>query len=129
VPIQTDVQVKLRTLDVGNNMITVIENISHLTELEEFWVSTKLGVLRSRPPDIPHVSPRFPLTHRHPTTRSRTCAPSTLSSAPSPTSRRSTSRVTRVRPTTARGTGARSCSPSPRSNRLTPRECLQMLRS
>lgn len=33
-------QVKLRTLDVGNNEIEEIENISHLSELEEFWVST-----------------------------------------------------------------------------------------
>jgi hypothetical protein len=33
------VQVKLTTLDVGNNEIEEIENISHLTALEEFWVS------------------------------------------------------------------------------------------
>ena len=32
-------QLKLRTLDVGNNMIEEIENISHLSKLEEFWVS------------------------------------------------------------------------------------------
>lgn len=31
-------QLKLRTLDVGNNMISVVEGISHLTQLEEFWV-------------------------------------------------------------------------------------------
>jgi protein phosphatase 1 regulatory subunit 7 len=33
-------QLKLRTLDIGNNMIEEIEGISHLTELEEFWVSS-----------------------------------------------------------------------------------------
>jgi hypothetical protein len=33
-------QTKLKTLDVGHNMIEEIENISHLSELEEFWVST-----------------------------------------------------------------------------------------
>ena len=31
-------QTKLKTLDVGNNQITTIENISHLSQLEEFWV-------------------------------------------------------------------------------------------
>lgn len=31
-------QVKLTTLDVGNNFIPAIENISHLTQLEELWV-------------------------------------------------------------------------------------------
>ena len=35
-------QTKLRTLDVGNNQITAIEGISHLTELEEFWASYNL---------------------------------------------------------------------------------------
>ena len=30
---------KLRTLDVGNNFIERLENISHLTNLEELWVS------------------------------------------------------------------------------------------
>lgn len=34
-----DTQLKLRTLDIGNNEITVIENVSHLTQLEEFWAS------------------------------------------------------------------------------------------
>jgi len=29
----------LTTLDVGNNEIEEIENISHLIALEEFWVS------------------------------------------------------------------------------------------
>jgi hypothetical protein len=33
-------QAKLRTLDVGNNEIEVIEGIAHLSELEEFWVRT-----------------------------------------------------------------------------------------
>ena len=32
-------QLKLKTLDVGNNQISKIENISHLKNLEEFWVS------------------------------------------------------------------------------------------
>jgi protein phosphatase 1 regulatory subunit 7 len=32
-------QDKLRVLDIGNNMIEKIENISHLKNLEEFWVS------------------------------------------------------------------------------------------
>lgn len=31
-------QPKLRVLDVGNNFITDVENISHLSNLEEFWV-------------------------------------------------------------------------------------------
>jgi Leucine-rich repeat (LRR) protein len=31
-------QVNLTTLDVGNNMIEKIENMSHLTKLQEFWV-------------------------------------------------------------------------------------------
>lgn len=31
-------QLKLTTLDVGNNQIGVIENIAHLKGLEEFWV-------------------------------------------------------------------------------------------
>ncbi len=36
------VQKKLTTLDIGNNKITSVpaEAISHLSELEEFWVST-----------------------------------------------------------------------------------------
>lgn len=32
-------QTKLRTLDIGNNEITAIENVSHLKDLEEFWAS------------------------------------------------------------------------------------------
>jgi protein phosphatase 1 regulatory subunit 7 len=32
-------ETKLTTLDVGNNAITLIENISHLINLEEFWAS------------------------------------------------------------------------------------------
>lgn len=31
-------QPKLRTLDAGNNFIETLENISHLTSLEELWV-------------------------------------------------------------------------------------------
>lgn len=31
-------QLKLQTLDIGNNRIPKIENISHLEALEEFWV-------------------------------------------------------------------------------------------
>ena len=31
-------QVKLRTLDIGNNFIAELENISHLSQLEELWV-------------------------------------------------------------------------------------------
>jgi len=31
-------QTLLTTLDVGNNFIPAIENISHLTQLEELWV-------------------------------------------------------------------------------------------
>ena len=31
-------QLRLTTLDVGNNQIGVIENIAHLKGLEEFWV-------------------------------------------------------------------------------------------
>ena len=30
-------------LDIGNNMIEKIENISHLKNLEEFWVSLSLA--------------------------------------------------------------------------------------
>lgn len=29
---------KLRTLDIANNKVSKLENISHLTLLEEFWV-------------------------------------------------------------------------------------------
>lgn len=36
-------QLKLKTLDIGNNTIEEIENISHLTELEEFWVRPSLS--------------------------------------------------------------------------------------
>lgn len=36
-------QVKLRTLDIGNNQIEEIEGVSHLTQLEEFWVSVMLA--------------------------------------------------------------------------------------
>lgn len=32
-------QKKLTTLDIAANRIKMIENISHLTELQEFWVS------------------------------------------------------------------------------------------
>ena len=31
-------QLRLTTLDVGNNQIEAIENIAHLKGLEEFWV-------------------------------------------------------------------------------------------
>ena len=31
-------QKQLKTLDLGTNFIPVIENISHLTSLEELWV-------------------------------------------------------------------------------------------
>ena len=34
------VQTKLSTFDIGSNRITSIENIEHLKELTEFWVST-----------------------------------------------------------------------------------------
>ena len=33
------VQTKLRVVDIGNNQIPRIENVSHLHNLEEFWVS------------------------------------------------------------------------------------------
>lgn len=36
-------KVKLTTLDIGNNRISLIENITHLKALQEFWVSD--GVL------------------------------------------------------------------------------------
>ena len=38
----TRVQVKLTTLDIGNNFISVIENLSHLKLLEELWVRKSL---------------------------------------------------------------------------------------
>lgn len=31
---------KLRVLDIGNNFIERIENLSHLEDIEELWVST-----------------------------------------------------------------------------------------
>lgn len=31
-------QTKLRVLDLGANKISKLENVSHLSELEEFWV-------------------------------------------------------------------------------------------
>lgn len=36
-------QKKLTTLDIAANRIKKIENISHLTELQEFWVGIKVG--------------------------------------------------------------------------------------
>jgi protein phosphatase 1 regulatory subunit 7 len=36
-------QLKLKTLDVGNNRISKIENIAHLKNLEEFWVGTSVS--------------------------------------------------------------------------------------
>ena len=38
-------QVKLQTLDVAGNKIKKIENLSHLSELEEFWVKKHLTVV------------------------------------------------------------------------------------
>lgn len=38
---------KLKTLDVGANKIEKIENVSHLKELEEFWVSPLFSRLLS----------------------------------------------------------------------------------
>ncbi len=32
-------QTKLTTLDLSNNRIARIENVRHLVEMEEFWVS------------------------------------------------------------------------------------------
>jgi len=37
------VQTKLWGIDVGNNQIPHIENISHLHNLEEFWMSTPVA--------------------------------------------------------------------------------------
>lgn len=39
-------QNKLKTLDIGANFIPAIENISHLTSLEELWV--RLSLTRER---------------------------------------------------------------------------------
>ena len=39
-------QTKLRVLDIGNNFIQDIENVSHLTAIEEFWVSRLLPLVR-----------------------------------------------------------------------------------
>jgi Leucine-rich repeat (LRR) protein len=36
-------QNKLTMLDIASNRIKKIENISHLTELQEFWVSFNLS--------------------------------------------------------------------------------------
>jgi len=38
-------QVNLTTLDVASNRIKVVENISHLIKLEEFWVCVFLSVV------------------------------------------------------------------------------------
>ncbi len=35
-------QVKLRTIDLGNNFVERLEGVSHLTKLEELWVSFAL---------------------------------------------------------------------------------------
>lgn len=40
--IDHNVQLKLRVLDIGNNFIQDIENVSHLTAMEEFWVRAPL---------------------------------------------------------------------------------------
>lgn len=37
------VQNKLTMLDIASNRIKKIENVSHLTELQEFWVSADLA--------------------------------------------------------------------------------------
>ena len=39
-----DALVNLVTLDVSNNFIKRIENVSHLTKLVEFWVSTLIQI-------------------------------------------------------------------------------------
>lgn len=37
-----DQNVKIETLDVAKNRIKIIENIGHLSEMEEFWVSQQM---------------------------------------------------------------------------------------
>lgn len=40
----------MKTLDIGNNEITAIENIQHLVNLQEFWVCSSFGsVFRTEP--------------------------------------------------------------------------------
>lgn len=59
-------------LDIGNNMIEKIENIAHLTNLEEFWVGAP-GVSRSSNDPFADGSSGLDVTdHRQATTRSRT---------------------------------------------------------
>ena len=41
-------QKKLSTFDVGANLIETIENIEHLKELTEFWVSLKFFIVGAR---------------------------------------------------------------------------------
>lgn len=41
-------QKKLTTLDIAANRIKKIENISHLTELKEFWVSVVFQIKKER---------------------------------------------------------------------------------
>lgn len=43
VSVSNALQKKLTTLDIAANRIKKIENISHLTELQEFWVRIKDG--------------------------------------------------------------------------------------
>lgn len=53
----TSTQKKLRTLDVGNNAISKIENIAHLAELEEFWASgNQIPDLRDLDSQLAHLA-------------------------------------------------------------------------
>lgn len=52
-------QNKLTMLDIASNRIKKIENVSHLTELQEFWVSVTTpmqnGVCPMGPQDCPQL--------------------------------------------------------------------------
>lgn len=45
-------QNKLTTLDIGTNFISTIENIAHLTNLEELWVWSLLRAVVPEPDDF-----------------------------------------------------------------------------
>lgn len=117
----TDDQTKLRTLDVGNNMIEEIENISHLSELEEFWVSISAFVEIFGLEEIDGRRIRAVLTFRRAGTRSPISELWTLNWHPSKISKRCTSRETRVSRTICRDTEERLFWLYPRSSRLTLR--------
>jgi len=48
---------KLTTLDIGTNFLTELENISHLSVLEELWLNNnKIETLNELEPQLKHIT-------------------------------------------------------------------------